>query len=88
MRIYANLCELTRSCARDANLCEAMRTYANWRKSPARESACAVARLGREGFQLQAVGGSEVLDVGGEERQVMHDGGGADQGIGQTHAVR
>ena len=87
MRIYAHLCELTRSCARDANLCEAMRTYANWCKSPARESACAVARLGREGFQLQTLGGGEVLDVGGEERQVMHDGGGADQGIGQTHAV-
>jgi hypothetical protein len=54
----------------------------------AREPACAVARLGCKGFQLQAVSGGEVLDVGGEERQVMHDGGGADQGIGQAHAVR
>ena len=52
-----------------------------------RECACAVARLGGESFQLQAVGGGEVLEVGGEERQVMHDGGGADQGIGQAHAV-
>ena len=52
-----------------------------------RECACAVARLGREGFQLQAVGGGEVLDVGGKERQAMLDGGGADQGIGQAHAV-
>ncbi len=45
-------------------------------------------RLAREGLQLQAVRSGEVLDVGGEERQIMRDGGGADQGSGQAHAVR
>jgi hypothetical protein len=44
--------------------------------------------LGHERLEPQALDGTEVLDVGGEERQVMLDGGGADQGIGQAHAVR
>ena len=42
---------------------------------------------GDERFEPQALGGAEVLHVGGEERQVMLDGGGGDQSIGQAHAV-
>src|SRR5205814_360061 len=41
-----------------------------------------------EGLDLQAADGTEVLDVGGDEGEDMLDGGGADQGIGQAHAVR
>jgi len=42
----------------------------------------------RERLDLQAGDGAEVLDVGGDEREPLFDGGGADQGIGHAHAVR
>jgi hypothetical protein len=54
----------------------------------AREPRALWRRLGCEGFQPQALYGAEVLEVGGEERQVVLEGGSADQGIGQAQAVR
>ncbi len=45
-------------------------------------------RLRREGFELQALDSAEVLGVGGQECEAVLEGGGADRGIGQAHAVR
>ena len=40
-----------------------------------------------ERFDPQALDGREVFDVGGEQRCLNLDGGGADQRIGQPHAM-
>ena len=40
-----------------------------------------------EGFEVEPFDGAEVLDVGRDERGHVHDGGGADERIGQPHAV-
>jgi hypothetical protein len=40
-----------------------------------------------ESFHLQPLDGTKMSGAGGEERVVILEGGSADQGIGQSHAV-